>query len=313
MQYRAQGAIEYLLIIGAAILVVAIVILAVTGVLSGGQSQTSVGLTSVGSSFDALRESNKNFIRLNNYYYTKSDPMVSSLATLWHLDGSQGNTFSDSSPNNLDMTCDVGHCPPQVNGLWGTATEFGSITHGQANDGNFLYVPVTSTSPLNFGKNDFTISLWFNTRDKPNGGNNADTLISWGWFDQPDPRYGRFLCWFDWGNLGCFVTNGGYQVGVPSYGISYPGANINLNQWYHLVFLRRGDTVVGYINGVPFGTAALPAGYDIGSNPANPWPLMIGAEARKGYVFNGYISEVSIWNRALSDADVNALFVNATS
>ena len=37
-----QGAIEYLLIIGAAILVVAIVILAITGVLSGGQ----VGVTS---------------------------------------------------------------------------------------------------------------------------------------------------------------------------------------------------------------------------------------------------------------------------
>ena len=37
MDYRGQGAIEYLLIIGAAILVVAIVILAITGVLSGGQ------------------------------------------------------------------------------------------------------------------------------------------------------------------------------------------------------------------------------------------------------------------------------------
>jgi len=40
MQQSGQGAIEYLLIIAAAILVVAIVILAVTGALSGGQGQT---------------------------------------------------------------------------------------------------------------------------------------------------------------------------------------------------------------------------------------------------------------------------------
>ncbi len=39
MEEKAQGAIEYLLIIAAAILVVAIVILAVTGALSGGQTQ----------------------------------------------------------------------------------------------------------------------------------------------------------------------------------------------------------------------------------------------------------------------------------
>jgi len=39
MEKQGQGAIEYLLIIAAAILVVAIVILAVTGTLSGGQGQ----------------------------------------------------------------------------------------------------------------------------------------------------------------------------------------------------------------------------------------------------------------------------------
>ncbi|MEK6958674.1 MAG: hypothetical protein AABW59_01370 [archaeon] len=55
MQKSAQGAIEYLLIIGAAILVVAIVILAVTGVLSGGQSQTDTGEQSVNDSLRALR------------------------------------------------------------------------------------------------------------------------------------------------------------------------------------------------------------------------------------------------------------------
>jgi hypothetical protein len=40
MEERAQGAIEYLLIIGAAILVVAVVVVALTGVLQGGKPTT---------------------------------------------------------------------------------------------------------------------------------------------------------------------------------------------------------------------------------------------------------------------------------
>ena len=49
-----QGAIEYLLIIAAAILVVAIVILAVTGALSGGQEQGEQALTSQENAMSAL-------------------------------------------------------------------------------------------------------------------------------------------------------------------------------------------------------------------------------------------------------------------
>ena len=56
MEYRGQGAIEYLLIIGAAILVVAIVILAVTGVLSGGQTGVSGGQQDWNTSQGGLTE-----------------------------------------------------------------------------------------------------------------------------------------------------------------------------------------------------------------------------------------------------------------
>jgi len=45
MEEKAQGAIEYLLIIAAAILVVAIVILAVTGALGGGTGQGDEAIT----------------------------------------------------------------------------------------------------------------------------------------------------------------------------------------------------------------------------------------------------------------------------
>lgn len=56
IQQRAQGAMEYLLIMGAAILVVAIVILATTGVLSGGQSQVSSSEEVATQGIDILEE-----------------------------------------------------------------------------------------------------------------------------------------------------------------------------------------------------------------------------------------------------------------
>ena len=68
---RGQGAIEYLLIIGAGILVVAIVIIAITSVLSQGQSQAYSGITSANSSFDQLKETSGAYIRVSNSYYLK--------------------------------------------------------------------------------------------------------------------------------------------------------------------------------------------------------------------------------------------------
>jgi hypothetical protein len=54
MEQKAQGAIEYLLIIGAAILVVAIVIIAVSGVLTGAKGQND--MNDVNAAKDTLKD-----------------------------------------------------------------------------------------------------------------------------------------------------------------------------------------------------------------------------------------------------------------
>lgn len=54
---KAQGAIEYLLIIGAAILVVAIVIIAVSGVLTGAK-QDQNGMNDINSAKEKLKQDN---------------------------------------------------------------------------------------------------------------------------------------------------------------------------------------------------------------------------------------------------------------
>ncbi len=54
MENKAQGAIEYLLIIGAAIIVVAIVIIMMTGILNSTSEQSDAGQSAVESGFDEL-------------------------------------------------------------------------------------------------------------------------------------------------------------------------------------------------------------------------------------------------------------------
>ena len=55
MEQKAQGAIEYLLIIGAAILVVAIVIIALSGVLTGAKADQN-GMNDVNDAKNALKD-----------------------------------------------------------------------------------------------------------------------------------------------------------------------------------------------------------------------------------------------------------------
>jgi len=55
MNYKGQGAIEYLLIIGAAILVVAIVIIAITGAMGQGTTQGTQAQTDQNTQNNILR------------------------------------------------------------------------------------------------------------------------------------------------------------------------------------------------------------------------------------------------------------------
>ena len=55
MEQKAQGAIEYLLIIGAAILVVAVVIIAITTVLQAGRTGTNGTTADYNSSLNGLK------------------------------------------------------------------------------------------------------------------------------------------------------------------------------------------------------------------------------------------------------------------
>jgi uncharacterized protein (UPF0333 family) len=298
---RGQGAIEYLLIIGAAILVVAIVTIAIITVISQGQAQNSSAITSAESAFDSLKENSGAYFRINNNYYLKSDPLSQNLITIWRFDKiSQTGTVSDSVGSN-SLTCSSPNCPTIVNGLFGEyALQF---------NGSNQYFS-SSTFPNSLER---TISVWI----KPE--------FSWDNGAADDKDYFLFTT-----NVGS-VTNQGYIVVrnyyndfvfyVCSYtptnncGVEWDISNnqilIQSNNWYFLTFVssKKNNFLKIYINGVEkmtypnatFDSSTMFPGITVGKSNGGT------TESH----FKGTMAEISIWDRALSASDVNALYNNA--
>ena len=72
--------------------------------------------------------------------------------------------------------------------------------------------------------------------------------------------------------------------------------------WLHLAFVRSGDIVELFINGVSQGT-------NTGNGTTTPTTITtIGAKATSQYFYEGKIDEVAFWNTALEASDVQAIY-----
>jgi len=77
------------------------------------------------------------------------------------------------------------------------------------------------------------------------------------------------------------------------------------NSWFHVLIKRAGSTFTCYVNGSSVGT------YDSGSViDFTGTDYFFGAyiDGLTGYSIEGQIDAVGIWNRALNDAEVSALY-----
>jgi len=80
--------------------------------------------------------------------------------------------------------------------------------------------------------------------------------------------------------------------------------SISLNVWQHVVGVRQSDgTVTLYINGSQSGGTGQSAGSASAGNSTN-----IGKRAISAYWFDGTLDDVRIYNRALSQAEITALY-----
>ncbi len=151
-------------------------------------------------------------------------------------------------------------------------------------DGLDDQVEIAHSTSLNLSSS-VTIAVWFQS----GGVANYENIIRKG---------NAHSSYFMWLKPPMKLEYGIYTGSVPH--VANGTSSLEADQWYHFVMTYDGETVRGYLNGVPHGTADSPSG----SFNDNELPVRIGY----GYpalwnndFFSGKIDEVAIWSTALGE------------
>ncbi len=88
-----------------------------------------------------------------------------------------------------------------------------------------------------------------------------------------------------------------------------------LDTWYHIASVYNGSTLSLYINGKLDSTVSIDGGGSVNFNDDYCDGFWIGKSAQMGRYLNGKVSEVRVWNRALSPGELeeNACYVDPKS
>lgn len=194
------------------------------------------------------------------------------------IDGEQTIDHSKYE-NHGEMMGDIKH----VKGKFGKALQF----HG---DQDFVQIPHHETLTVD---QDVTVMAWIHTERHtgPNDGQWQGILAKGN-----NPRSYSF-----WTEAKSKCLH--FSVGPPNGGGSVCNGEVKLNEWQHVVAQVDNGTHRYWVNGQKVG--------EIGNKPNPPGiedtsPVVIGT-AGGGNIrwFLGMIDEVRIWNRALSEDEVN--------
>jgi len=103
------------------------------------------------------------------------------------------------------------------------------------------------------------------------------------------------------------TTNTGVDIVVAPGAVYHFDASINLNRWYHfaLIIDHNNNTMKTYVNGSLIDTLNFTA-----FTPYNPSPRLGSNQAtgNTGDYFDGKMDDVLIYNRALSDAEIQQIY-----
>jgi len=170
---------------------------------------------------------------------------------------------------------------------FGTALSFNGVS-------DLVTIPHNANQLLTTG---FTLSAWINPRSLGdiNGGRIFDKTGGAG--------TGGFYFKVGSSNVVGFAVNAGTDRTSATN-------SVPLGQWTHaLVTVASDATVTFYINGVASGTPVTTSALSNITTTAN---LIIGDRADTARSFNGFIDEPRIWNVALTQAQITALYQQGT-
>jgi len=199
---------------------------------------------------------------------------------------------------------DASDCMGNNNGslMGGTSFAVGKVGQAFNFNGSNSYVLV-SNSPSIEPTGPFTVEAWVNYLGFA-GGQTGDAIVAKGQ-DVEGP--------IDWAMSVGSTARLRVHLHMGSNWDQFDGSMILItNTWYHVAMVYDGTNLISYVDGVTNGSMVVP-----GTLQATSYPLKIGAYSPTNGVqskdwFNGQIDEVSIYNRALSPAEILSIY-NARS
>ena len=205
------------------------------------------------------------------------------LVGYWQLNGNA----HDSSGFHVDGT---------IYGATATTDRFGVANGALSFNGTSNYVNLGNGSSVNFGAGDFSFCFWLGPRTDSPG-------HSWCWIVSKGSglpgiiisTYGDFLR----------VSIGNWFTDV----ITSPGKWVlDLDLWHHIVITRSGGIVYAYVNAMPYGTPVA-SSYDFSAVVTQPLILgVLNPVTSTWEWFNGKLDDVRIFTRALSAAEILAIY-----
>jgi hypothetical protein len=179
-----------------------------------------------------------------------------------------------------------------------------SPTYSGDNSGKLVFdgvnddVDCGNNSSINFGTGDFTVSVWF--RRFSNATTNLRLLSKAASSDSANAAAAGF-CFFGNDTSITFAVN-------PTAARSFvTAATYSLNEWVNVVGLvERGVSMRGYKNGSLAASTTAPVGSVSGTTS-----LFLGSNAGSNVFWEGEISNVSLYNRALTASEIQQNY-NAT-
>lgn len=216
----------------------------------------------------------------------------SGLAGYWKLDDGSGASATDNSTNENTGTLTNGP-------TWTTGQIGGAVSFDGTDD--YINVPDPSSGVLDFGTNNFSVSIWFKTASTT-----AKRLMNkinatpTGWLFDVNTTTGGT------------DSAGGLRFGIGDSGVIVDYAvplSLNDNSW-HLATatVDRGSTptLKIYADGIVVGSTSLSS---VTGSISNAEPIALGVvPSVTGNYYNGQLDEARIYNRALSSDEVARLY-----
>ena len=210
--------------------------------------------------------------------YANAAGFTDGLAGWWPLDEGSGTTAADRVGS---ATGTLVNNPTWVTGRFGTALSYSGSNYTEM---PAAVLPVSS---------DYTISFWL----KYSSTSNWYIVLSQGsnW-----ASVGMWIIWLNTNGIGDVVAN---QLCVyMERGGLITKTGLTPNKWTHVVVKRGGTVMTMFINGVSAGTYNGPGQIE----NTNFRIARVGGYG--GMFFLGSVDDVRIYNRALSDAQIKAMF-----